>query len=177
MVLLIANTTWEKYFLQMTKTVENKLLLRNTLYPKLVNVYKTLGVIQCIPGDTKLPLRKTTIKASTLSSQFGKHSKCEANLQLLNKVAGPQWAVDHNCGATHLMTKAAGALWTMSTNHVAELLTCNTTIKLPLWFILTNLFHWAGWSIPMQKCGTRLMSLAVNCGVTGNLLCLCCIFI
>lgn len=66
----------------MTKTVENKLLLCNTLYPKLVNVYKTLGVIQGIPGDAKLPLRNR--------SQSGQRSKCEANLQLLNKVAGPQ---------------------------------------------------------------------------------------
>lgn len=122
----------------MTKTVENKSLLRNTLYPKLANVYKTLGVIECIRGDTKLPLRKTTIKASTLSSQFGKRSKCkcEANLQFLNKVAGPQWAMDHSCGTTHIMTKAAGALWTTSTNHVAELLTCDATIKLLVWVCL-----------------------------------------
>lgn len=82
MVFLIANTTREKYFLQRTKTVENKLLLCKTLYPKLVNVYKTLGVIQGIPGDAKLPLRN--------SSQSGQRRKYKANLQLLNKVAGPQ---------------------------------------------------------------------------------------
>lgn len=131
MVLLIANTTWEKYFLPVTKTVENKLPLCNTLYPKLVNVYKTLGVIQCIPGDAKLPLRN--------SSQSGQRSKYKASLQLLNKVAGPQWAVDHSCGTTHLMTKAAGTLGITSTSHVAELLTRNT-IKLPVWVCLDQPF-------------------------------------